>query len=115
MQTFPREEEIIAAARKMYPRKGYTRDAFVNGAMWADISHWKDTKDEKPKEGSVVLCIYQFVVGEKESGEKEITSLAMNIATYKDGVFQSYSKEEPMYWCYPPAFSEVVIKGRKEA
>lgn len=31
-----RLDDIVAEAKKLFPRKGYTRNAFIRGCLWAD-------------------------------------------------------------------------------
>lgn len=96
MEMDKRAKQIEDEAKKRHPRKGYTRDAFITGARWADVTNWHVTKDERPEEGTVVFCTYNLW--------REGTNIckAMNIATYKDGKFHSFSDEEPVLWMYPP-------------
>ena len=37
----------------------------------------------------------------------------MNIATYKNGKFESFSNEEPVLWMYPPVFPSSGFKMEK--
>lgn len=96
--TNERQNLIEASAKERYPRKGYTRDAFIAGAMWADLSHWRPTETERPEEGRVVFCIYK--VWQEDNNLHAI----MNIAEYKDGKFHSFSDADPVLWMYPPIF-----------
>lgn len=68
-----REEQILAAAKQQYVRKGYTRDAFIAGAQWADENRWINILDELPPEDEYVfvntdaaLTVARYDTGEKE-------------------------------------------------
>ena len=102
-----RQNWIEAVAKERYPRKGYTRDAFIAGAMWADVSHWRPTQTERPEEGRVVFCAYNVWQ------EGDNLHASMNIATYKNGKFESFSNEEPVLWMYPPVFPSSGFKMEK--
>lgn len=90
---------IEAKAKEQYPRKGYTRDAFIKGAQWASVAHWHVAAD-RPIEGKIVFCAYR-VDRRKSDGE---LFAEMNMAKYQNGVFHSYTEQEPVLWCYPPLF-----------
>ena len=90
---------IELKAKEWYPRKGTARDAFVKGAVWADQSNWVVTAKARPEEGRVVFGVYDYK--RQEDGS---TVAGLNIATYKDGKFESYTNEDPVMWCYPPLF-----------
>ncbi|MBR3647104.1 MAG: hypothetical protein IKN59_01770 [Paludibacteraceae bacterium] len=40
----PTREEIFTEAKKRYPRKGYTRDAFIEGATFVcNYQKWRES------------------------------------------------------------------------
>jgi len=90
---------IELKAKEWYPRKSAARDDFVKGAVWADQSNWVVTAKARPEEGRVVFGAYDYK--RQEDGS---TVAGLNIATYKDGKFESYTNEDPVMWCYPPLF-----------
>ena len=93
-----RQKWIEAAADDRYHLKDDKRDAFIAGAMWADVSHWRPAEKERPEEGRVVFCAYNVWT------EDNNLRAAMNIATYKDGKFNSFGDADPVLWMYPPVF-----------
>lgn len=74
------------------------KDAIILGAQWAD-SHpqypWIKVDHRLPGEGQVV-----FIAVRDETG------YGVNVATYENGVFNSYSTDKPDYWMPVPALKE---------
>ncbi len=55
-----KKEIIEAEAKKRFTRKGYTRDAFIEGAEWASQvceKGWIETSKAKPEVNDLVLAI----------------------------------------------------------
>ena len=90
---------IQARAKEVFPKSEELQDAFVKGAVWADQSNWVVTAKARPEEGKVVFGAYEYK--RQEDGS---TVAGLNIATYKDGKFNSYTDIDPVMWCYPPMF-----------
>lgn len=53
------KQQIEQAAKERYARKGYTRDAFIAGAQWANENEqqWHNPAKEQPEIGEQVLAI----------------------------------------------------------
>ena len=75
------------------------KDAIILGAQWAD-SHpqypWIKVDHRLPSEGQVVFIAV-----------RDKTGFGVNVATYENGVFNSFSTDKPDYWMPVPALKEV--------
>ena len=75
------------------------QDAIILGAQWAD-SHpqypWIKVDHRLPGEGQVLFIAV-----------RDKTGYGVNVATYENGVFNSYSTDTPDYWMPVPALKEV--------
>lgn len=78
------------------------KNAIILGAQWAD-SHpqypWIKVDHRLPGEGQVVFIAF-----------RDKTGFGVNVATYENGVFNSYSTDKPDYWMPVPQLPKVEEK-----
>lgn len=97
---------VINAVAKAYEENGQFHksiagltDAIILGAQWAD-SHpqypWIKVNHRLPGEGQVVFIAV-----------RDKTGFGVNVATYENGVFNSYSTDRPDYWMPVPQLPKV--------
>ena len=103
-----RLKQILAAAKQQYVRKGYTRDAFTEGAQWADEhpkSPWISVEDRLPETDEIGRSIRVLL--------RANSTLHVLIALYdyENNVWRDDSNwceiTEPTHWMPIPELPEV--------
>ena len=100
-----RNERIVEAARKQYPNSVVHQKVFIKGAEWADKNHWIVAKDEKPKEGELVIAIVEA----KQKDEKTFDIGIINLR-FIGGKFVGFNNNSGFHdkecnvllWMTPP-------------
>ena len=69
---------------------------WIDEYYWFQLLPWISADKALPKEGEVVYIAF-----------RDKTGFGVNVATFENGVFNSYSTNKPDYWMHVPVLPKV--------